>query len=246
MLSLIARQACVDASLPRHPKKSVAQACKAEVQGAIVDGEAYPKPPKVLLYVSLALELLRWGSSTQREMQVVCGGFVYFCMFRRLLLSALNAVWCFIEGFKGQPPVVRLPLRPAVQVELIRFIALVPLAHMDFRLLCLGDVTASDASSTGGGVCVSTGLSNAAVRGDLPEQRDFCQVLTIGLFDGVGCLRMACDLLGLPMAGHICVEKEAPARRVVEAAFADTIFVNNVEDTDEEMVQSWVGKFSQV
>ena len=92
-MSLIARQAYAEANLPRHPKKSVCQQTKAEVHGAIVDGVlgiAYPKPQKVGLYSGLALELLRRGVATQREMQVVCGGFVYFCLFRRPLLSALT------------------------------------------------------------------------------------------------------------------------------------------------------------
>ena len=256
LLSLVARQAYVDTCLPRHPKKSVCQAVRAEVQGAIVDGEAgiaYPKPPKIGLYVALGLELLHRGAATQREMQIVCGGFVYFCMFRRPLLSALNAVWEFIESFKGQPLVVRLCLPPAVRLELVRFMALVPLARMDFRLCCLGPVTASDASSTGGGACVSTRLtdfgvaaSNATVRGDIPEAHDVLQVLSIGLFDGVGCLRLACDLLGLPMAGHISVEKEAAGRRVVESAFAETIFVDDVAKIDQEMIGEWAGRFSQV
>ena len=66
------------------------------------------------------------------------------------------------------------------------------------------------------------------------------------MFDGVGCLRIACDLLGLPMAGHVSVEKTAEGRRVVEAAFADTIFVEDVALVDAEMVAEWAGKFSQV
>ena len=44
-----------------------------------------------------------------RELQVVCGGLVYFTGFRRPLLSALNAVWRFMEELKTVPPVVRLP-----------------------------------------------------------------------------------------------------------------------------------------
>ena len=256
LMSLIARQAYTDANLPRHPKKSVCQAIKAEVQGAIFDGEqgvAYPKPPKIALYISLALELLRRGEATQREMQVVCGGFVYFCMFRRPLLAALNGVWRFIEGFKGLPPVIRSAIPWDVRTELIRFIALIPLARMDFRLACMGDVTASDASSTGGGACVSSGLtdyglaaSNSRVRGDIPEPHDFIQVLSVGLFDGVGCLRLACDLLGLPMAGHISVEKDPAGRRVVEAAFGDTLFYEDVALITEDTVDVWVEKFGQV
>ena len=255
-LSLIARQAYTNANLPRHPKKSVCQAQKAEVQGCILDGGAgiaYPKPQKVALYTCLALELLRRGAATQREMQVVCGGFVYFAMFRRPLLSALNAVWRFIDSLSAQPPVVRMVLPPEVRLELASFCALVPLARLDFRLKVGGRVTASDASSSGGGICVTTGLTdygaaatNATVRGDVPEAHDLIQVLSVGLFDGVGCLRMACDVLGLPMAGHISVEKEPEGRRVVEAAFAGSIFVEDVSLIDEEMVLAWACQFSQV
>lgn len=252
----MARQAYAEANLPRHPKKSVAQAAKAEVQGAIVDGVegiAYPKPQKLGLYLGLALELVRRGNATQREMQVVCGGFVYFCLFRRPLLSALNSVWTFIEEGKKVPPVVRLPLPEKVVQELVRFCALAPMARMDFRLLCQGRVTASDASTSGGGACVSTGLTaygaaaaNAQVRGDVPEEHDFVQVLSIGLFDGVGCLRLACDVLGLPMGGHISVERSPEARRVIEAAFGDSVFVEDVELVTETMVQAWASRFSQV
>ena len=124
---------------------------------------------------------------------------------------------------------------------------------MDFRLSCMGRVTASDASSTGGGACVSTGLTafgaaaaNATVRGDLPEPHDLVQVLSVGLFDGIGCLRVACDLVGLPMAGHISVEKSEEGRRVVEAAFPGNLFVKDVELVDEALVRSWSCQFSQV
>ena len=74
-----------------------------------------------------------------------------------------------------------------VWLELARFCGLVPLARMDFRLGCMDRVTASDASITGGGACVSKGLTaygaaaaNATVRGDLPEAHDLIQVLSVG------------------------------------------------------------------
>ena len=124
---------------------------------------------------------------------------------------------------------------------------------MDFRLGCMDRVTASDASITGGGACVSKGLTaygaaaaNATVRGDLPEAHDLIQVLSVGLFDGVGCLRMACDVLGLPMTGHISVEKSREGRRVVESAFAEAIFVEDVVLVDKDMVAAWSCEFSQV
>ena len=135
--------------LPRHPKKEVVAQTKAEVQGAIVDGKAgkaWPKPQKIGIYVALALELLRRGVATQREMQVVAGGFVYFAMFRRPLLCALNSIWTFIEGFKKLPPVVRLGIPDLVRLELVRFCSLFPLARMDFRVGFSPVVSATDAS----------------------------------------------------------------------------------------------------
>ena len=45
------------------------------------------------------------------------------------------------------------------------------------------------------------------------------QVLTVCLFDGIGALRVACDILGLPMAGHVSIEKDPKGRRAVENFF---------------------------
>ena len=76
---------------------------------------------------------------------------------------------------------------------------------MDFRLEVSSEVTASDASTTGGGLTRSVGLtgfgeaaSRAGVRGDVAEPSDVCSVLTIGLFDGIGALRVAADACGFP------------------------------------------------
>ena len=60
--SLALRQGYQHWGLPRHPKKSVQQATKAEISGAWVDGETgrvKPKAEKVLKYVELALALLK-------------------------------------------------------------------------------------------------------------------------------------------------------------------------------------------
>eukprot|EP00438_Fugacium_kawagutii_P005643 Skav219560 [mRNA] locus=scaffold886:2956:8420:- [translate_table: standard] len=242
--------------VPRHPKKAVVRATKAEVQGALILGDvgiAVPKPQKIGQYVSLGMELLHRKTCTLKELQIVCGGLVYLSMFRRPLLSALNQVWVFMETLKAQPPVVRVELPAPVQRELLRFLCLAPLAQLNFRAPMVGQVTCSDASSTGGGFCVSKGLTEygvaalcASVRGDVPEKDDICQVLSVGLFDGLGALRVACDLAGLPMAGHISVECDPQARRVVEAYFADTLFHDDVTTITPEMVKGWSLLFQNV
>ena len=99
-------------------------------------------------------------------------------------------------------------------IELIRFIGLCPLSFMNLRSSFDEVVTTSDASTTGGGICRSRGTtpygqaaSLSQVRGDIPEEQELTQVLSIGLFDGIGALRVALDCLKAPMAGHISVEK---------------------------------------
>ena len=172
------REGYLQWGMPRHPKKSVEQSVLAEIQGALVDGKTgkvRPKPQKVLKYVELAWLLLRDGKANQKQMQVVCGGFVYCCMFRRAMLGMLNQVWRFITSFQNDPPVVKRQLPPAVRLEMMRFICAIPLAQMNLRTPVRGDVTVSDASETGGGFCVSVGLppmgvhaASCQVRGDLP------------------------------------------------------------------------------
>lgn len=87
------------------------------------------------------------------------------------------------------------------RLEIIRFVCLIPLAKLDFRLKYHEQVTCSDASTTGGGICASRGpirygsmVASGKLRGELPELRSDHKVLSIGLFDGVGALRVALDL----------------------------------------------------
>ena len=250
------RKMYADLQLPRHPKKSVQSATKAEIQGALLDGEegvAYAKPDKILKYVGLALHLVQRGAATLREVQVVAGGLVYISMFRRQLLGGLNAVWHHIESLKTEPPVVRRLVPREVKGEIMRFLSLIPLAQMDFRLRMEPQVSASDASTTGGGITASVGLTSygchaqeALVRGEIEEPFDTVEILTIGLFDGIGALRVACEVLHLPVAGHISVECNPAANRVMEAAFPGSRTVSRIQDIDETMVRSWACEYPSV
>ena len=241
--------------LPRHPKKAVQRAYVAEIQGALFDGYAgfaMPKPQKIWQYALLGWELVQRKRASLKELQVVCGGFVYIAMFRRPLLGALNEVWRLMETLKKKPG-QRMDLTPPVLCELCRFILLLPLAQMEFRSRVAEQVTCSDASMYGGGICVSEGLtqygvaaSNAQVRGDVPEPHDICQVLTVGLFDGIGALRVAADSLGLPVAGHISVEMDAKGRRVVESWFPDTMFYEDVTKFGREEIGTLALRYSNV
>ena len=71
---------------------------------------------------------------------------------------------------------------------------------------------------------------------------------TIGLFDGIGALRVAVDALGWNVQGHVSVEcgDFSSCPRVVESRFPNIIAVSCVQDVTLEMVKSWAQRFSQV
>eukprot|EP00438_Fugacium_kawagutii_P010880 Skav219195 [mRNA] locus=scaffold3890:43452:50879:- [translate_table: standard] len=250
---LAMRQAYEQLRLPRHPAKAVARQVRSEVQGALILGDlavAIPKPQKILQYSSLGLELLRIGRCTLRELQVVVGGFVYMATFRRPVLGSLHEVWRFMESFRHQPPVVQLELPELVVKEVVRFLCLVPLCQMFFGSKLSPMVSCSDASQTGGGLCSSQGLTPygaraalSTIRGDVPEDVDWVQVLSVGLFDGIAALRVACDTLNLPMCGHISIEQNKASSRVVESYFPDTVFHEDICTVDMDLVRSYALKF---
>ena len=241
--------------MPRHEGKSVTRQSVAEVQGAIVDGErgiAYPKGSKLIKYTVMALLFCQLERCSQRQIQVICGGLVYFSTFRRQMLGSLNACWSFIESF-NQSGRHRLMIPAFVKLEILRCICLVPLCRMDFRLEMKNQATCSDASTTGGGICCSTGLSPAGVLVSKGELRPVGnpldgrpKVLSIGLFDGIGCLRVALDLIGANVAGHISVEKQDAGHRVVEYHFPGSVLLDDVVNISEEHVRGWSLQFGQV
>ena len=250
------REVYEELGVPRRPKKAVSRQTYAEVQGAMVDGRmgiAYPKTEKVFKYAHLTRLLLEQGDCTQKQLQVVTGGLVYIAMFTRPILGSLNHVWRFLTSFDHLPPFIKQELPPEVVKELSRILGLLPLAYMDFRGTLSKKVTASDASEQGGGVTVSQSLTPAGaiaascpVRGDIVEPADLPTVLTIGLFDGIGAVRVAADALGWNVQGHVSVEKSSQASRVVESRFPNTIFVSSVEAVDLAEVKKWSQRFTQV
>ena len=227
------------AGLPRHPKKSTVQQFQGEIQGAWLDGESgicLAKPSKAVKYVRLALELLKNGRASQKELQVVGGGLVYLSMFKRPALSGLNHIWRMIVQLDSKPKGLRIPLRCEVVIELARFLTFTPLMFMNFRCPFDSSVTASDASTQGGGVCVSYGLTDYGRMASQGKVR----------FDGISALRTALDVLNAPVAGHVSVEMQPESRRVVESYFPDSLFIEDVELITEQTVIEWSLRFSGV
>ena len=241
------------AGIPLNEKKSVRQASTAEVQGAEINGKtglARPKPDKLGKYASAAVSLLRRRRCTQREIQVVSGGLVYFAMFRRPLMSCLNYVWRFIQSFDEPGPCSR-KLPSPVASELCMFLSLLPLAHQDYRASISGLCTASDASLSGGGLCASDGLTSFGeqvakgdFRGQIHRDLPHRSVVCIGLFDGVASLRVALEALKTHVLLHVSVQCSDAAQRIVETHFPDSVRLDAVESITSDMCQEWAGRAS--
>eukprot|EP00438_Fugacium_kawagutii_P030494 Skav202357 [mRNA] locus=scaffold53:218927:223660:- [translate_table: standard] len=252
--TLALRQEYEHWEVPRNLKKSVSRSLHAEVQGAQVDGDlgvAFPRESKLVKYLGAALVLLNQDRVSQKQLQVVCGGLVYVSMFRRQLLGCLNQVWTFVESFNRPGPQWRL-LPDVCRLEILRFLSMIPLARLDFRMTVDEQVTCSDASTTGGGICASSRVSpwgalvsQGVLRGEVPESRGDHMVLTIGLFDGIGALRVAVDALGLKSIGHVSVELQGSAQRVVESHFPEVEHVHDVATITPEVVRKWSLRYSQ-
>jgi len=88
-------------------------------------------------------------------------------------------------------------------------------------------------------------VTNCTIRGDVPEAHDLVQVLTVGLFDGIGALRVAADTLGLPIAGHVSVEVDPKGRRVVESWFPGTHFFEDIRDFGTVEIKQLAVEFSR-
>ena len=83
------------------------------------------------------------------------------------------------------------------------------------------------------------------LRGEEPSQSEAFQVLVIGLFDGIGALRVAMELQGVSVIGYVSVEKEAYAPRVVESPFSGVVHYVDVTCIHEAEVKEWSLRFSR-
>ena len=97
-------------------------------------------------------------------------------------MSTLNFIWRFIQSFEEDGPRVR-DTPSGVISQLIMFLGLLPLAHMDFRSCVSGLATASDASWLGGGVSSSDQVTTLGMQVALsPLEANPVRPLKRGLF----------------------------------------------------------------
>eukprot|EP00971_Amphidinium_carterae_P280836 5575480-Amphidinium_carterae.1 len=177
-------------------------------------------------------------------LRTLLGKLVHCLEFRRPLLSNLELSFAFVLQHNHAQP---LPLR--VADELLLSAMLLPLAQADLRTSFRPQVTASDASPSGGGSCITTGLTqlgrNQLHSLDLKDQRQVIPYLLIAFAAGAGAPRQALTLLDVTPVGFIAVEPHKGARRVVRAAWPDVQQVCTYAELTETRVSQWRFDYKQ-
>ena len=182
-------------------------------------------------------------------MMVVLGRLTRCFEFRRPLMCFLNkcwpkSMWC-----------------PSIKVadahvhELISACSLLPLALMDLRTPVSGLVTCSDASTTGGGMCASNGLSETGL-GFLekldaapydsecfrPQGSAQCfktqgpRVAVISLFDGPSAVMCALTRLPCVVQGYASAGGAATVQRLSRTRFPGVLELGKAEEISESNI----------
>jgi len=126
--------------------------------------------------------------------------------------------------------------------------AILPLIQADLRLLTDHRVTVSDASETGGGVCLATGLTETgynAFRRELAlaEGIGGDTVGLVGGFEGIGGARRALEILGIRVTAHFSIEIDPRAQRVTAAAWPGATAVDDIKSVTVEQLREWLWKY---
>eukprot|EP00971_Amphidinium_carterae_P330859 6464112-Amphidinium_carterae.2 len=136
-------------------EKSHQRCTLVERMGAAVDGEqglVSVPPQKIWQLVGLVLHLVSKPVVHWKQMLVVLGRLSRAFEYRRALMSILNKAW--LEASKQRVG----PLTAASTQELLHACLVLPLAVTNLKARIDGLITCSDASTTGGGCCASSGV----------------------------------------------------------------------------------------
>ena len=185
--------------VPFSSDKASSRELRCEKLGALVDGSLGRlgvTTARALDFVTLGLYMMSQEKVPTRWFQILMGKYVHIVQFRRPLFSLVEYSWERINSFHSGGPLTNKEVD-----EWFTLFLTLPLAYTDLRAKLLRKVSCSDASPSGGGLCISTGVSPL---GELGRQvRTISpsgvgdEILTIEWFAGIGGMSRALERLGL-------------------------------------------------
>ena len=230
-------------------KKRVSQAPVAQELGAMLSGPAGvigPSPLRLLKLIQSTLVMLSKPRLRKKWLQVLAGRWVHVMSFRRPCMICLDETWRYISG-TGQGNLVEARVRS----ELLGCCMGCLLVHTNLRAAISEVTTASDASSTGGAVGQSKGLTSMGCEfaaADLGGRSSgkVIPVLVLSLFNGIGCCFRSYDLCGVSPLVCISYEINAAANRVTSRRWPQVILKGDVKLLTLEAIQEWRYLYPQV
>ena len=197
--------------------------------------------------ISLGLHLVGAQKVPTKWVQIFMGKFVHVMQFRRPLFCLVERLWTRITKFSAGP------LRDKEVEELLLLISLLPLCYSDLNAVISGQVTASDASESGGGLTRSTGLSGpgllgltwtpSAVRG-IPLASGECQeIVVIEWFAGIGGLSRSLERLGVVATGTAVCDNSERCLRVLREYLPGCEQWKDITLVNEEMIHKFLDRY---
>ena len=234
----------------RDPKKAAEGSLTWASLGAEVDGDlgwigSSTKFRKALLGANLGLlggELVRTDSP---NLQSVVSKNMHSVQYCRGLASLFDEI--YVEMNLKIPRVLGEKARD----ELLLLSCALPLHQMDLRMKVSGQVYATDASTEGGGACVSTQLSpwgNARLH-SLSHERDGIEgaatekTVLVEAFAGIGGFKQALELLGYEPMGVIAIDVAADCAKVYKQHCRHVVWISDITKITEKEVYQWRERF---
>ena len=189
-----------------------------------------------------------------KALLMVLGRLVRIFEFRRPLMCLLQEVWpkgCNLG---------RRPLSGRQLQELLRAIAVVPLAGSDLRSPISNLVTCSDASEAGGGLCCSGGLTEEGLAAlSLCQSQEFqktrtaafqaqgavggerkkgLRLVVVSLFDGIAALMCALCRLDCQVVAFAASEVDVACKRLVRKRWPGVLELGDITKIDDATIQA--------
>ena len=208
----------------------------AEIQG--VRGWISPGEERNLDLADGTFYILRQAPPHRKEISMMSGKWIFGQQFERPLMGGFMSVWDVVNG--KVPPWMRIS---AIAEEMMLALGGLPFMGFDLRGRVDASVSCSDASETGGGVCVSSGISDAGrcrigVGRQAAVSSQCNGLLVIETFGGISGGRRAVEICGVTPAMHLHYEIEETAIRVTECNYPDAKQMGDVHGITAASLQA--------
>ena len=233
--------------VPFSEEKATSRELRCEKLGAFVDGEGGRlgiTTARGLDFITLGLYMMSQEKVPTKWVQILLGKYVHIVQFRRPLFSLVDISWDRINNFHAGGP-----LMPGEVDEWFTLMCTLPLAYTDLRARLLSKVTCSDASPTGGGLCISTGVSplgqlGCFIRGigDSFEEANF---ITIEWFAGIGGMSRALERLGLRTFQCAVCECDADCLTILRNYLPGVEVWKDIRNVGKAEIKQFFNKFPE-